>query len=215
MLKALKKIFSANAFFYISLIMGVFCYLAYYIMQINFSNVSVQSVVLITLRIGCFVGLFQSYVKHKKNAMKALLGALLMAQVINAILMSNYLYSTFDKICLPLNIILSAILFLNHICINWSSKSSPVKVFVSQIVGILILVNLVVWMISWLVSTTTAMDVIMFMANVLALAGITFSVVCVETKLQVFREMRTEAGWTPEKGYPEGYDRTQNYMDED
>lgn len=215
MLKGLKKIFAANAFFYISILLGVFCYLAYYILQINFSNISVQSIALIMLRIGCFVGLFQSYVKHKKNAMKAILGALLMAQVINAILMSNYIYSTFDKICIPANIVLSALLFLCHICINWSSKSSPVKVFVSQIVGILIFINLVIWMVSWLVSTTGVMDVVIFVTNILALAGITFSVVSVETKLQVFREMRTEAGWTPEKGYPEGYDRTQNYMDED
>jgi len=35
--------------------------------------------------------------------------------------------------------------------------------------------------------------------------------VCVESRLDAYRLDRETAGWSEEKGYPEGYDRTKNY----
>jgi len=35
--------------------------------------------------------------------------------------------------------------------------------------------------------------------------GVTAAIVCVESRLDAYRLDREEAGWTEEKGYPEGY----------
>jgi len=178
---------------------------AFALINIFVWNVAVQSKIVLLLRLVCVVALYCSYKKHSKNVMKGMYGALLMAQLITAILCISDAQLPVERICFPIFAILSAVLFLNHFIINSDRKASPAVITLNQIVLVLLVINNAVMGIAWIMYAPNAIHIISTILDIIGFAGMAAVVVCVESRLDAYRLDREAAGWTEEAGYPEGY----------
>jgi len=201
----LKKLFTSDKFFLIMVLCGILGGLAYAAIAIFAWNYAIQSQLVLLLRLVCVLALYISYKKHSKNVMKGMLGALLMAQMITAILYFSEITIAADNICVPIYVILSALLFINHFVINSNRKASPVMITINQIVILLLTVNNTVWGVTWIIAFPNAITFFSSIAVIIGFAGMASVIVCVESRLDAYRLDREAAGWTEEKGYPKGY----------
>lgn len=153
----------------------------------------------------CLVTLYISYKNHEKNVMKGMMGAILMAVLFDGVGYITKINLEVDKIVVPLYIIFAAGLFANHFAINKEHHSNPVNVVLNQILAALLAVCNIVWFIVRLASEASVMDAIADAIYAVAFACLAATIVCVESRLDAYRVNREKAGWTEEKGYPEGY----------
>jgi len=163
------------------------------------------SKVQLLIRVVCLIALYISYRKHSKNVMKGLMGALLMAQLLTAIGLLSNMNFPIDIICVPVFAVLSLLLLINHFVINSDHHSSPVMVRINQILGILLVVNEIIWAGNLVITMYSTFILALQIANVIGCIGMVLSIICVESRLDAYRIDREVAGWTEEKGYPEGY----------
>jgi len=163
---------------------------------------SLQELVLNIILMICLIGLYVSYVNHQKNVMKGLLGSLLMALLIDAIL-ACIGTKGFE---LVVGIVMAYLLFfinVNHFIINDTHKSSPDKIYHSQVACLIVLiVTIIICALSNSVATSTAQKAFIVLYSICYYLAIV-AVVCVESKLDSFRIRREAFGWSEEEGYPE------------
>jgi len=150
----------------------------------------------------CLLVVYFSYKKHNKNVMKGMIGAVLMAYLIEGILGLNVNYTPFDRICTRLMFALSVCLFISHFVINGSRKASPVSVLINQLLCFTNAITSIVWN---AIGNNGTLELVASVLSAIAWSCVMFSIVCVESRLDAYRLDREAAGWTEEKGYPEGY----------
>jgi len=202
----LKKLFTNDKFFAISTFCSAFSLAVLGIIYaIQYSDGMFGSGVIKIVGSIYLVVLYISYKRHEKNVLKGIMGATLSTMLISALYVIPMITLPAEKVIIPLNAVLSALLLTNHFVINSSRKSSPTNIRLNQVLVLLIAINLIAWSVVWFPYSLTATDII---ADVCAIVGFAFmaaSIVCVESRLDAYRLDREEAGWTEEAGYPEGY----------
>jgi len=154
----------------------------------------------------CILVIFISYNRHNKNLMKGMLGALLAVNLLTSVdilpMMSGY---PLDFTIAVIFFLLSLVLFVNHFIIS-SSRSSLQMVCVNQIVSVLLmLIPGFLWGIIGIVYDPSFIGIITQVIDVVGFSGMIALIVCVESRLDAYKLDREAAGWTEEKGYPEGY----------
>jgi len=201
----MKKLFTNDKFFLAMVLCAVIGEAVYACINIFVYRYAIQAQFTLIFRVLCVIFLYSSYRKHSKNVMKGMMGALLAAQLITAIQYLSEFLIPAEYICLPLFAILSALIFINHFIINADHKASPSMVKLNQILVVLLFINDAVLEISWFAANPTSFCFVVSVANIIGFLGMSTSIVCVESRLDAYRLDREKAGWTEEKGYPEGY----------
>jgi len=155
----------------------------------------------------CLFFIYTSYKKHQKNMTKGLLGFLLAINLLNTIEFSQLLDGTvLDYFMEGITLIVTVILTVNHFVINRTHKSSPMNVYINQIsAGVLILISGIVWSVLGLLQNPNGVVAFTNIMSLFGYSGKIAAIVCVESRLDAYRLDREAAGWTEEKGYPEGY----------
>jgi len=95
--------------------------------------------------------------------------------------------------------------FINHFQINSEHHSSPAKVKINQFLLICLVIVVTVQSVLCIVRAEEIWKIIRYVLDIIGFMGMSASVVCVESRLDAYRQDREAAGWTEEKGYPEGY----------
>jgi len=155
------------------------------------------------LMVFCQVGIYISYKKHSKNIMKGLMGAIFMALLISSIIwkISNRSEIPFHII----DIVFSFGIVLNHFVINSDHMSSPLQIAINQIAATVLAINSIIWAITFFNYCSSVIEFILSIATALGYCCSILFLVCIESRLDAYRLDREKAGWTEEKGYPEGY----------
>ncbi len=202
----MKKIFTNDKFFLAAVLFAVLGNGIYAILALCATEFALSSPIIGQLiRVLCAIFLYSSYKKHSKNVMKGLMGAMLMAQLILSIDYLSQKTLPIDGVCMPVVVVLSALLFINHFIINSDHHSSPAMVRLNQIIAVLLIVNEIVWSGTWVAVSFSPLYLIAAIMGILGFIGFVGAVVCVESRLDAYRLERENAGWTEEKGYPENY----------
>jgi len=199
----LKKLFTNDKFF---LAMALFAVVSevYLILMGFIMDYSIE-LLPVLLRVACIIVLYVSYIKHSKNVMKGMIGALLLSIVNTAISLLSYNEIVLDKVCSVIFLVVSLLLFINHFIINSNRHSSPKAVLLNQLVLIIMAVNNFVWTLGRTSVYVTGLGIATMIIDSLCLIAILSVIVCVESRLDAYRLDREAAGWTEEAGYPEGY----------
>jgi len=203
----MKKLFTNDKFFLAMVIIAVIGRLLYCIDNLLYWPEYITSALICFLSVLCVVGLYVSYQKHAKNVMKGLAGALFMSVLTNYIVVFLPLSEeiTLDDILGLICMFLAFVLFLNHFVINSDHKARPGNIKLSQWCTLLIAVLTVADTVFWLQYVSIGLDAILNIASFIGVICEFATLVCVESRLDAYRLDREKAGWTEEKGYPEGY----------
>jgi len=203
----MKKLFTNDRFFLAMVLCAVLGEGLYSVFSLlyDFSRM-ISAVIPMIIRILCVVFLFDSYRKHSKNVMKGLMGALLMAQVLNAITLFG-LGDTFSLMTAStvVFLLLNLALFVNHFIINSDHHSSGGNVTLNQVIMILLAILNTARVVYLMTVVPGTLVGISFVVDIIGYIGMSAVIVCVESRLDAYRLQREAAGWTEEKGYPEGY----------
>lgn len=203
----MKKLFTNDKFFLAMVIFGfvgsVLCSIYYAIPTINAFNPPAATS--FAFEAICAICLYVSYKKHSKNVMKGMLAAVLTSLLMDFTCWMVDLYFSLDLVfnCIAFGLI--AILFVNHFIINSEHHSKPVNIRINQIVALLYFVDCLVWDITWALSFPLGVETVGACIECISCTGLIATIVCVESRLDAYRIDREKAGWTEEKGYPEGY----------
>jgi len=201
----MKKLFTNDVFFAFAAIIGFVGELLLSIIASISYPQSVGEYIVIFLSGLLSLFLYISYKKHNKNAMKALMGAILMAEISSAACsVGTHLFTPFF-VYIMLQFALAVILFINHISINSVHTSSPKKVLLNQIICVLLAITVFAWDINGLFQCKNAIEVFSVVCDMVGHPCMIASIVCVESRLDAYRLDREAAGWTEEAGYPKGY----------
>jgi len=201
----MNKLYRNDVFFLVCVLMGAIGRLLYSIVQmIYFPEFNGSSIIRI-IRVICLVCLYISYKGHHKNTMKGMMGAILMAQVISSMNWMSNMNNERVFAFAPIFMVLSVVLFVNHFLINETRTASPVNIRINQIVAVLLTINTAAWSIYLLPYSGNAVNAVSEIIDIFGNAGFFGAIVCVESRLDAYRLDREAAGWTEEKGYPEGY----------
>ena len=152
----------------------------------------------------CLISLYLSFKNHAKNVMKGMMGALLAAMLLDCTCWLNTYFGP-DTVFSCIAIALNAVLFIDHFIINGERRSKPVNVRINQVVVCLLSIVYVAWDASWALSYPLGIITVAAVSSSIHCIGVIATVVCVESRLDAYRIDREKAGWTEEKGYPEGY----------
>jgi len=201
----MKKLFTSDKFFLAMVLCAVIGEGVYVLISIFAWNYAIQSQIVLLLRLLCVLTLYISYKLHSKNVMKGMMGALLMAQTITAILCISESQLSVEYFCYPIFAVLSALLFINHFIINSDRKANPFMITLNQIILVLLFINNAIMGIAWIIIVPEPILIIASIFDKIGFLGMIAVVVCVESRLDAYRLDREAAGWTEEKGYPEGY----------
>ncbi|GEM_PF-467738 len=204
----MKKLFTNDKFFLtmvLCAVIGLIEYAIYLFVCAPIDFISVAACCYVGSAI-CIGALYISFKKHHKNVMKCLIGALLMALVLDGVTSLSFIYATVNLICVPIYILLSLGIFINHCIINESRKASPAQVSLNHILVVAFALNMIAWVIGTCISfDISPIDSISMAFYIIGCTCLAASIVCVESRLDAYRLDREAAGWTEEKGYPEGY----------
>jgi len=156
----------------------------------------------------CSVFLYTSYKKHNKNVMKFLMGALLTLILVRALSVLTGLDA--DKshvlvLVMALYSLFALLLFVDHAIINSDRRSSAKYIRANQVIcGLILVCELLACALSQPMYDSV-LATISNIAGAIGFACVVITVVCVESRLDAYRINREQAGWSEEKGYPEGY----------
>jgi len=168
----------------------------------------------------CLIYLYVSFKRHNKNVQKGLLGAVLMwylydevGFVVDGIILDAEVFKVYNSFSGIVYIVLSLLcailfagLFVNHFIINSDHHSRPVNIFINQLLIILIaLFSIISIPFQIHVLTGHGWEIAEAVTWHTGLAALVVLIASYETRLDAYRIDREEAGWTEEKGYPEGY----------
>ena len=114
----------------------------------------------------------------------------------------------FSSVFLIVRLALYLFFILIQVLLNASHESRPAVIRCSWMATALLMLLCVVEIIRGIsLHEVTVFYIISALKHVALLN----TLVCLDTKLDTYRMMRQEAGWTEETGYPEGYDRETHY----
>jgi len=202
----MKKIFTNDKFFFAMVLCAVIGEGIFAMISIFAWNDTNPSRIILLMRLICVVVLYISYKRHSKNVMKGMMGALLMAQLITSILLVSYSQPFEAFINSILGVVINASMFVNHFIINSDRKASPSMIKINQILWAMLFVINTAGDIMWTAASPEVPYIIIaFIIDIIGFAGMSAVVVCIESRLDAYRLDREAAGWTEEKGYPEGY----------
>lgn len=165
---------------------------------------------------GVAIFLYRSYSRHQKNMMKGLMGAALLwvlaeeAGYLEQVLESNRdYYFAVHSGHIGLYVALKAVsvtvfagIFILHFIISADRKSSPKLIRLNRSLFFVLFGLYALDAVFNVLSNnfnTGAFILILFKLCLVIL------VLCIESSMDEFRLDREAAGWTEEKGYPEGY----------
>jgi len=193
-----KKLFTNDKFFLAMTVLGVLgLIVADILLSINYPG-SMTSIITRFIAALCLIFLRSSYVKHSKNVMKGLMGALLMAGLLHSLSLTGSIFLTIDKVFVPIIILLSAVLFISHFIINSDHHSKPGYIRLNQVLCALLAVAFLVWNIGWACVSENAVDALASIALALGRIGMYAAVVCVESRLDAYRIEREANGYKAE-----------------
>jgi len=201
----MKKLFTNDTFFSTVVMIAVIgSLLGGAIMFAVCPEVTVNAVTLIISAI-CILIINISYRNHNKNLLKGMMGAALMGLIVCEIQGLASTSSNFDTPFAIIFVILAVILFINHFIINSTRNPSPINVAINRVIVVLYAITNTVWMAMWIYLAGGSAETIGYVAYILCFPCLMASIVCVESRLDAYRLDREAAGWSEEKGYPEGY----------
>ena len=200
----MKKLFTNDKFFLLCVICAVAGQWCLIVQQLSSSELHLPTVLTLFVFAVCEIALYASFKAHEKNVMKGLMGALLMGHFVFAIFLLNS-ETPLETVFSAIHIVLLACLLVNHFVINAERSSMAKSVRANQVIAILCLVNILAWKICGCVTGVAEATVLSVIANAVGYFGVLAAIVCVESLLDSYRLNREAAGWTEEKGYPEGY----------
>ncbi len=204
----MKKLFTNDRFFLAMVLFAVIGEGLYSLLTLIGKPYLIVSLISIIFSAVCVAALYSTYRKHSKNVTKALMGALLMSQLNIGISLLNSAISVGNTVAIILDTVFSlaaTVLFINHMLINSDHHSSPAMISMNQVLAIIIAVVNTVSSAYWLLSVRDALTITASIFDIIGFIGTALVVVCVESRLDAYRLDREAAGWTEEKGYPEGY----------
>lgn len=210
----LKKLFTNDTFFLATAICTVLAGIMCAIFTMISWGLTLTDFFIIVIRVSCGIVLYIAYQKHEKNVMKGMMGALLMIQLLGCIL--NFTLFGIDSpvfsavyiessIYSGILLILTTALFINHFIINSDHHSSPRMIYINQILAIAIILFNAFWNFRGICVYPNWQNIVTSILDAFAYGGVLCIIVCVESRLDAYRIDRETAGWTEEKGYPEGY----------
>jgi len=190
----LRKFFTSNLVFTIATVLAVLfgtvgCYFAHKL----WNEPLVNAFIFILL-----IFLYTSGMNRNKNVMKGLMGALLMACVINAFSYMSTCEIPADYICSVVYMDGALILFINHFLINSKKTSSPSNIRFNQIVVAILAVNVLVWNLSWLSEAESPLEKIALISLTISMPCTYYTVVCVESRLDAYKIEQEQAGCNQE-----------------
>ncbi len=201
----MKKLFTNDRFFLAMVLISVWgeiIYLASTVLQgEHILTLCIPSVI----RLMCMLVLWFTYKAHNKNAMKGMMGAILMALLLEGNSMLAKAVILADKIIVPIYLVCAAALFISHFVINSTRHPSPASVKLNQILAFLLAAADLAWYIVWIPHETAILTSVADCVYGISFACLTAAIVCVESRLDAYRLDRENAGWTEEMGYPEEY----------
>jgi len=208
----MKKIFTNDTFFLVVTILSLVGLLPYTVDAFTryFTGGSERFLSMgLTLVVccACILTLYLSCLSHNKNIMKPMIGALMMAVIMDSF---SYISSDMpvDRVLTPIYVVLSLALFINHMVINGTRRARPRAIALNQIIVLALVLLQTVWTCVALATFISgAWHVFGNIAYIFGYPCMAASIVCVESRLDAHRLDRESAGWTEEKGYPEGYVR--------
>lgn len=203
----MKKLFTNDKFFLAMVILAVIGLIEYGIYLFTGGAIYYTSVGGGSLMAAiCTGALYVSYRKHHKNVMKCLIGALLMALILDGVTSFSFMNVTADYICTPIFVLLSLGMFVNHCIINESRKASPAQVGLNRVLVVAFALNMIIWVgSSLIILPVRPIDTISMVFYIIGCVCLAAVIICIESRLDAYRLDREAAGWTEEKGYPEGY----------
>jgi len=206
----MKKLFTNDTFFLTVTILSIVGLLPYAVDSFG-GYIASGSTRLLTMALTlvvcctCILTLYLSYVSHNKNIMKPMMGALMMALLMDSF---SYISSDMpvDRILTPIYVVLSLALFINHMVINGTRRSRPTAIALNRIIVLALVLLQTVWTCVALATFISGTwHVIGNIAYIFGYPCMAASIVCIESRLDAYRLDREAAGWTEEKGYPDGY----------
>jgi len=208
--KPLQRLFTNDTFFLVVTILSIAGLLPYAVDTFAgfFASGSMRLLTMgLTLIVccACILTLYLSYLKHNKNIMKPMMGALLMALLMDSF---SYISSDLpvDRILTPIYVLLSLALFINHMVINGTRRARPTAIALNRIIVFMLVLLQTVWTcVALSTFISGAWHVIGNIAYIFGYSCMAASIVCIESRLDAYRLDREAAGWTEEAGYPEGY----------
>ncbi len=207
----MKKLFTNDHFFLASAFIAAIGTLFFNFVMIFLYTGTTQIFFVNMICAICALLVYFSYDAHAKNVMKGMMGALLMALLLKAMMMISYNSIPADTTFSYITLILSAVLFINHFLINGSRDPSPANVKLNQVTCIALAACRLVWDLMQLPYCANLLDSVSTVVLAVSWPFLYAVVVCVESRLDAYRTDRSAAGWTIDAGYPEEYDRTKNY----
>jgi len=207
-----KKLFSNDRFFaitayasWICLLVSAVILLACYIMTKKIDNL--QSVISNLLFATSTICLYVSYKRHSKNVMKGMMGALLGFVVMDALeqLLFIDLSNAFQSVVQVIYLALTIALFTVHFLINSKHTPSEGKTKLFRLITVMIVIIQIIWAFQLIKLYSILLGAVIVVVLVAGYICMVLVINCVETRLDIYRQDRSEAGWTEEKGYPEGY----------
>jgi len=208
----MKKVFSNDGVFaatayisWICLLISAVILIACYIMTKKIDNL--QSVISNLLFATSTICLYVSYKRHSKNVMKGMMGALLGFLVMDALeqLLFVDLSNTFQIIIQIVYLVLTIALFSIHFLINSKHTPSEGKTKLFRLITVMIVIIQIIWAVQLIKLYSILLGAVIVIVLVAGYISMVLVINCVETRLDIYRQDRSEAGWTEEKGYPEGY----------
>jgi len=197
----MKKLFTNDKFFLTMSLCATIGGLLYYLELTVWSEATYTYALPSIFSAICALAIYIAYCKHSKNVMKGMIGALLAARLLEGLQTIGETETNVGKVFAPIYAILLLALFVNHFIVNSNRKSRAGAVVVNQVISILLAtINIV-----WAVLISPECDIHYIIVWILAYPSAYLAVVCVESRLDAYRLDREAAGWTEEKGYPEGY----------
>ncbi len=195
----MKKLFTNDKFFSAMVIFAVLGNLIFFITAyIRLGGTSFVTRLPMLISALCVLFIYSSYKKHSKNVTKGLMGAMLMGQLLFAISSLSAMSVPGTTVVVPVYVVLSAALFINHFIINSDHHSSPGMIRMNQVIVCLLTLDAVVWDVLWLIPCHSALSIVCDVACFFGLIGISASVVCVESRLDAYRIEREANGYKAE-----------------
>jgi len=201
-----EKIFTNDKFFLAMTTLGVIGTVlstVYYSVP-TWDDFDLTSAIFLLFEAVCLISLYISYQKHSKNVMKGMIGALLSAMLLDSVCWLDTDFGL-DTVFSCVLIVLNIILFSNHFIINKEHHSKPLNIHINQFLVLIIGAVYIIWDVIWAINYPDGANIFGAIVECVHCIGVTVTVVCVESRLDAYRLDREAAGWTEEKGYPEGY----------
>jgi len=191
----MKKLFTNDVFFLIAfLISAISSFAVLMILAVQPGGDFLHYGWLVTaIFFVCELTMFFSYKSHNKNVMKGMIGASLMAIIMQGMYSATVAVNSGIATCAVLYTIVALLLFATHFSINSEHKSRPGSINVNIVFCLIFIFVNVVW---YIVNVRAEGFSVVTLLTSLINIGIVLTIVCIEAKLDAFRVNREAAGWT-------------------